>query len=127
MKLFHQKNKKNADDQKWIELLKKNGYPEKQIESIFAKLVNLPEDLKNALLEWDSFGKLPDVSSEGFTASELVDGFGLTPIAAIMMLDWLRRDPEEAKTALAQPISRIVIGENSMEEILKAEKSDQES
>ena len=86
----------------------------------------MPEDLQNALLEWDSFGKLPDISSEGFSATELVDGFGLTPIAAILMLNWLRNDPEEAKTALAQPVSRIVVGDNSYEEIIKAEDNDQD-
>lgn len=55
----------------------------------------LPRDLKLAV--WDVLeGKLPEVAYCEVTLDELVNIEHMKPVRAILMLDWIRREPETA-------------------------------
>lgn len=59
------------------------------------KVRALPRDLKLAV--WDVLeGRLPDVAYYEVTLDELVNTEHMKPIRAILMLDWIRREPDEA-------------------------------
>lgn len=59
------------------------------------KVRSLPRDLKLAV--WDVLeGKLPDVAYYEVTLDELVNTEHMKPIRAILMLDWIRREPDDA-------------------------------
>lgn len=59
------------------------------------KVRSLPRDLKLAV--WDVLeGKLPNVAYYEVTLDELVNTEHMKPIRAILMLDWIRREPDEA-------------------------------
>ena len=91
----------------WYGLLKKNGYVETVAKNAAPKLEGMDPDLKEALVRWDEIGELPSVEVEGFTVQGLTEYKGLHVIAAFLMLNWLRRAPEEAKEFLAQPIDTV--------------------
>lgn len=115
-----------VQNKKWEELLRRNDYPESSIASAASKLENLTEDFAEAVLEWDRTGELPYMEVEGFTADEIVEYMGVHEIAAILMLDWLRREPEEAKMAIAESVSKIEISENEKEIIRQMEEQDED-
>lgn len=104
--------------------MKNNGYPEKLIDNTNLKLENLPDDLKEALKKWDATGLLPDIEAQGFSIKELVEDIGLNEIAAFLMIDWLEREPEKAKLALCEPVTKICIDEDCIEEMVNAEEDD---
>lgn len=59
------------------------------------KIRALPRDLKLAV--WDVLeGRLPDVAYQDITLDELVNTEQMKPIRAILMLDWIRREPDAA-------------------------------
>lgn len=126
LQIFKQAETDRGRISPWIDFLKKNGYPDVSAVSAAAKLDVLSADLQDALLRWDKSGELPDLEAEGFTLRDLVDYNGLTEIAAFLMLDWLRREPETAKLALAEPMDRLEIGENERKQLAECEAADQE-
>lgn len=127
LKYFNLSEKKKLESNQWVDLLKRNDYPEVTICSAISKLENLSDDLKKDLLHWDKTGELPNIEVEDFTVQELIEYYGLHEIAAILMLDWLRREPNEAKIALAQPISIVHIEDNEIELLKQCEKLDKKS
>lgn len=114
-------------DSKWIRLLENNGYPEAMRMETGQKLERLPMDLQEAIQTWDATGVLPELEEEGFCVSELVEYFGLNEVAAFLMMDWLRRDPEAAKLALAEPVSKLKMEEDAIEELIRVEEADWKS
>ena len=80
--------------------------------------------LKEALLRWDRIGELPDYCIQGFTAQELMEHMGLHPVAAILMLDWLLREPEEAKFAIANSNDRLMISPELCQKLARIEEED---
>lgn len=54
-------------------------------------------------------GKEPEISINGVTYEELVERDGMRPIRAILMLDWVRREPEAAFAYMAEDFRRAPI------------------
>lgn len=120
--IFYSSSPDKKKNDVWTDFLRKNEYPEAAISSAALKLDNMASDLQELLLHWDRTGDIPEAEEEGFTVKELMEYKGLNEIAAVLMLDWLRRKPEEAKLALAEPITKVCIGR---EEIQKLEQCDE--
>ena len=116
--------KKSKEGEKWLPLLEKNGYPDAAAASAAPKLERMDPELQKALLRWDKIGAFPDREIEGFTVAGLVDNVGLHPIGAFLMMDWLLREPDEAKYALAQPITTLELNETALEKISESEEMD---
>jgi hypothetical protein len=76
------------------------GYPYKGAQLVAVKLEGSAPELRRAFLKWWEMGELPELGVEGFTVSQLIDQHHLNPIAAFLTLDWLIRQPEQAKAAL---------------------------
>ena len=52
----------------------------------------------------DEFGvEIPDEQVENVTVQELVDNLSMEPVNAFIAVDWLTKQPEEAKYALMRP------------------------
>lgn len=64
------------------------------------RIRKLPPELKEAV--YDVIGSLcPDVEYEGVSYRELTEEEGMKPIRAILMLDWIRREPVAAMEYMA--------------------------
>lgn len=123
---IRRKNESHGALDPWIELLRNNHYPERELESAAEKLARMPEELRRAVRRWDVTGAAPDVEAAGVTLRELTDVFGYGTIAAFLMIDWLRRDPQEARIALAQPASEFNISGEGAASIRKANENDRD-
>lgn len=108
----------------WKLFLKDHDYPGEAINGAAAKLDAMADDLKDALLEWDETGVIPDVEAEGISLRQLTEVFGFKVIAAIMMIDWLRREPDQAKFALSQPVAKLMITREEAGKMLEIDGQD---
>ena len=115
----------DSADRSWKKFLLKNGYSRAGAESAAPKLEKMDPRLMEALLRWDRVGELPDFPVQGFTAQELMEHLGLHPIAAILMLDWLLREPEAAKSAIANSGDRLMISPELCRKLARTEEEDQ--
>ena len=80
------------------------------------KLRKLPKEL---LLAVDSVisDKEPTITINGVSYEELVEKDGMRPIRAILMLDWIRREPDAAFTYMAECTRRAPIMPLNSEEL----------
>jgi len=58
----------------------------------------------NALDAYITNGVEPDLCVENYTCKGLMQEFGLSLTGALLTLDWLLREPEEAKQAIKDGI-----------------------
>ena len=72
------------------------------------RLRKLPKELLLAV-ETVISGKTPVITINGVSYEELVEKDGMKPIRAILMLDWIRREPEAAFAYMAECTRRAPI------------------
>lgn len=87
------------------EILLSRGCPTQQVNTIAQKIENLSPQLKPAMNEWLDNESMPVAEVDGYTTASLMDQFkGMQYPAAILLLDWLIKDPETAKQAINKGI-----------------------
>ena len=57
------------------------------------RIRKLPLELKNAIIDVMD-GLIPNISIHSVTLEELINEDDMTPVRAILFLDWLRREPK---------------------------------
>ena len=87
-----------------IAILKEEGYPDYIVENTIVKIEHLQTQVSDAFNLWIKDQKEPSLSIEGYTFSTLVNQFGMKPVAAFLVLDWLVRDPQKATFSLKKGI-----------------------
>lgn len=81
-------------------LIEEFGYPEFGAELVANKLSKCSLEIQEAFQDWWDTGVLPELELEGYSIQHLMKEHGMSPIAALLTLDWLKRNPEEAITSL---------------------------
>lgn len=76
-------------------------------ELIADKIESLQPRLREAFESWWETGELPAVEVEGYTVERLVREHSLKPLAALLTLDWLLREPRVAKATIERGHDRI--------------------
>lgn len=87
------------------EILLSRGCPAKQVDTIVQKIGKLSSQLMPAMNEWLEHESMPVVDVDGYTTASLMEKFkGMQYPAAILLLDWLLKDPETANQAINKGI-----------------------
>lgn len=87
------------------DILLSRGCPVNQIETISHKIANLSAQLKPAITTWLENESIPVVEIDGYSTDDLMSRFkGMQYPAAILLLDWLLKDPQTAKEAINRGI-----------------------
>ena len=92
------------DKEQIYNLLKVQGYPVFMLEKTYAKIEKFQPEIAKAFEQWVNTGAYPELTIEGYTFTYLVNNMNMKPVGAFITLDWLIREPEEAKKALRQGI-----------------------
>lgn len=84
------------------------GYRRADAEKIYARLTDLDPRLRGAVVDWWEKGvwRVPEI--EGFTLEGLQEHQGLAPFGALLALDWLVREPAQARSGLERPRHRLI-------------------
>lgn len=86
-------------------ILIERGYPERIAATTTVNLSKLKGRLGEALKVWIDENKTLEVESHGYTTTALMERFrGMTYPAALLTIDWLERNPEQAKKAIEKGI-----------------------
>ncbi len=97
-----------APDELMKRLVVEFEYPVPRAESAAAKLLNLQPQLRSPFERWWRTGEMPEIEIEEYTLDRLMSELSLNPIAAFLALDWLIRQPQQAKQSLKRGFDRIV-------------------
>ena len=132
IKLFHKEAfmgkvailEKNKEKKMWNKLLRNQGYSKEGAKSATEKIVLMDNSLKQEFIRWTETGVLPNIEIEGFDFSGLRNSLGLSETATFLMMDWLLRDPEQAKLSMAESLDRVIILDETLEDIDRAEEED---
>ncbi len=81
-------------------LMEELSYPPAGATLIIAKLRGAAPLIQEAFWQWWEDGILPDLTVAGITFQTLVTDHGMNPIAALLTIDWLIRDPNAALRSL---------------------------
>jgi hypothetical protein len=82
-------------------------YPMEGAQIVAEKLINLHPTLASQAADWWDSGVPVAISAEGLTVQSLMEQRGLNPVAAILTLDWLLREPEKARLAISKGHDRV--------------------
>lgn len=82
------------------EILINKGFTPKQAENLSHVLATVDSRLKNALDKWLQDGIETDYSAEGYTIMGLKQQYSMTYPAALLSIDWLLKDPENARVCI---------------------------
>ena len=89
------------------------GYKEKSARSLGAKLA-ISTVIREPLVHWLETGIEVDCSYEEFYALKLTKERGFSYPNALNVIDWLHREPENARRALSSGIDWIVGGKDNV-------------
>lgn len=67
--------------------------------------------IQQAFETWQDTGVLPELEIESYTAQRLIEEYHFHPVAALLTLDWLMTDPQEALTALKYGFDSVQVSE----------------
>lgn len=87
-----------------MRILEEEKYPEFMIDNTLAKIEKFTPVIKSAFIEWIEQGIVPQQVIAGYSFTQLIRERNMRPIGAFITLDWLNRDPENAKYALENGI-----------------------
>ena len=82
-------------------------YPEDGARLIAEKLSHSHPEVQKAFWIWWEHGSIGELEVEGYNINRLMKEHDMNPIAALLTLDWLLRDPEKAKASLKRGHDRI--------------------
>ena len=81
-------------------LVEKYDYKKSQVDGVVEKIGRFPPDIAAAFENWMSTGEIDGLAVEGFTVRDVLAKRKMQTAAAYLFLDWLRREPDEAKAFL---------------------------
>ncbi|OQA21913.1 MAG: hypothetical protein BWY63_01074 [Chloroflexi bacterium ADurb.Bin360] len=86
-------------------LVEKWDYVPNQAPDVARKLLTLDKDIHTAFEEWVETGQFPEKPVfSGFSPRSLSDLAFLKPPAVFLLLDWIRREPADAITAINEEL-----------------------
>ena len=87
-----------------INYLESHGIDNAYSHEMAKKIENSDKKIYNAILDYIEKGLEPTISVEDYSCKQLTQKFGMSVIAALLTLDWLLREPTEAKRAILDGI-----------------------
>ncbi len=85
-------------------LLDEWDYPTHLVENTARRLMNMSPQVTEAFETWCETGRMPQLEAEGYSLEQLRRDFRMKPVGAFLTLDWLVKEPQEAREALRQGI-----------------------
>ena len=82
-------------------------YPSAGTSVVAKKIMQFQPELLASFTAFIQKGELPQISVEDYDLERLMNEFDMNPIAGFLTLDWLMKEPEEAKLTLEQGYDTI--------------------
>lgn len=92
-------------------LISEFNYSVHGAESLAGNILNLTGKFRSAAEKYLADGTKTEFYAEGYSLSGLMKQRGFNYLNALSVIDWLMKEPENARKALSAPIHRIRTGE----------------
>ncbi len=79
-----------------------DSYSEENVEEMIEKIVNMDLNLRADLENYLEIGIEPMVEIEGYTVGKLKEDHSMNEVSAMLTLDWMKKDPQNAKASLVK-------------------------
>ena len=89
-------------------LVSEIGYKPEKAREVVTKLGRCDPKIQDAFHSWMRGNEISDVEVHGYSVSTFVDEYGMTPVAALLTLDWLIREPEIASQAIDEGYDFVI-------------------
>jgi hypothetical protein len=83
------------------------GYSTRAAEIAAARLLGSRSEIREAFRLWRARGVQPTLCIAGYTVDRLIREHGMLPVAALLTLDWLAREPSRAAESLRKGHDRV--------------------
>lgn len=100
---FRENKRKNLVYKK----LKELGYKKPVLEHTMEDIRRADDEVRNAVMTYVHKGEIVDLSRGPFTVEKLMDAYHMNPIAALLFMDWYRREPEKAMQCILLGLDEI--------------------
>jgi len=87
-------------------LIEDFNYSENGAASVTEKILASKDEIKQAIEQYFINREIPTLEVEMINVQHLIDRYQMNPIAALLTLDWLAREPEKAKDMLRKGYDR---------------------
>lgn len=121
---MHINERENGEARRWTEILRNEGYSKAGAKSAAEKIVGMDAELRVSLQKWLDHRELDHLAVDGISLLELTETLGYREIAAFLILDWLKREPDKAKEALCNVIDKNEFSDEWLEKVEASEKED---
>ena len=104
--------------------LSRDGYKDGEIRHLFNAIRSMDSESRSWVIWWFAADRLPTKEIQGVTAEYLIKECGYKPLNALIILDWLKTDPQAAKYFLLKMSASISPSDSigqEMEQVLQAE------
>ena len=91
------------------------GYTDMEIVRLYDRIRDLDADIQGWVADWIGGKGYPQERIEGVTVAELTEKLKLKPMNAFIIMNWLRKNPDEAKYALLHMHADLEISEKTRE------------
>lgn len=99
------------------DLQEKYSYTEFEAKEAVRKIRKMDKELKKAFMDWYYYGIEPDLVIEGTTYQEVLKEINPQKIGAFLFLDYLKKEPSDAKKALFRGTDHIIITNEELDKI----------
>ncbi len=89
-------------------LMDEFGYPAAGARLVAEDLARSAAEVQDAFCAWWNTGVIPELEVMGYTVHRLIQEHGMQPVAALLTLDWLTREPERALASLRKGHDRVM-------------------
>jgi hypothetical protein len=79
------------------------GYEKVSLNETLKDIKSADDDIKKSIAIYFKTGVIEEITEEPFTVSGLIDDYDMNPIAALLYIDWYRKEPEDALRCLMTP------------------------
>lgn len=93
-------------------LVEKYDYKNSQVDSVVEKIGRFSPKVAAAFEKWLNTGEIDNTEVEGYTVKSIMEKKPMKIVGAYLTLDWLEREPSEAKAALGEPVFKGSIAES---------------
>lgn len=99
------------------EFMLKNGYTEKEAKHLFTAIKATDKETQQWFFDWFNGKGLPEKNVENVTVGYLVENYGMKPVNAFIVIDWLKHDPQAAKYFMLKIPTEVTIGDKTIKEM----------
>ena len=91
------------EEQKIIDILVERGFNPKNASLVAKDLLNISPDLSGKVGSWlSNENNQEDANAEGYSVRYFQNSFGMSYPAALLTIDWLKKDPENALKSICK-------------------------